>query len=118
MTESAITIVAASIPFMRLMMQDLTSRGGSRGPSYGNTGSYQLKDRPSAGRSIGTKTEIKAQANVYYKDTTHVKGDDQSDRSILRDTKDGENITQTREITIAYSESGDEISNDDRARKM
>ncbi|KAJ8113021.1 hypothetical protein OPT61_g4754 [Boeremia exigua] len=114
MTESAITIVAASIPFMRLMMQDLTSRGGSRGRSYGNTGSYQLKDRPSAGHSIGTKTEIKAQPAAYYKDTTRVKSDDQSDRSILRDAKDAENITQTREVTIAYSESGDDASNDDR----
>lgn len=118
MTESAITIVAASIPFMRLMMKDITSRGASRDQSYGNTGSYRLADRPGMGRNMGTKTAIKAQTNVYGKATSHVKSDDESDKSILRDAKDNGRITQTNEVTIAYSESGYDASNDDRVGKL
>lgn len=119
-TESAITIIAASIPFMRLMMQDLSTRGGSRsrGQSYGNAGSYQLADHPSSRRNMGTKTDIKAHHSTYGRDAVHTKGDDESDRSILRDTKDSGRITQVNEVTIAYSESGDEVSHDDRVSKL
>lgn len=100
------------------MMQDITSRGESRGRSYGKASSYQLADRSHVGRNTGTRTEIKAQASVYNRGMADVKGDDQSDTSILRDVKEDSNITQTREVTIAYSECGDDASNDGRVRKL
>ncbi|KAH6638434.1 hypothetical protein C7974DRAFT_391600 [Boeremia exigua] len=115
-TESAITIMAASIPFMRLMVQDFTSRGDSKGPSFGNTGSYRLEDTPRSGRRIGMRTDISAQKKGL--DTIALEGDDQSDRSILRDAKDCDRITTTREVTVAYSEHGDDSSADDRVARM
>lgn len=103
---------------MRVMMKDLSSRGGSRGQSYGNTGSYRLADRTGAERSMGTKTDVKARASTYGKDTIHVKSDDGSDKSILGDTKNSGRITQTNEVTIAYSESGDDASSEGRVGKL
>ncbi|KAJ4382570.1 hypothetical protein N0V86_001792 [Didymella sp. IMI 355093] len=85
---------------------------------HGNTGSYQLADHPGGGRNLGTKTDIKAHRSAYGKDTVHIKSDDESDRSILRDAKDNGRITQTNEVTITYSESGDDASHDDRVSKL
>lgn len=48
-TESAITIIAASIPFVRLMMKDNFTRGDSKSQSYGNKGPYPLANRPTLG---------------------------------------------------------------------
>lgn len=115
-TESAITIMAASIPFIRLMAKDISTRGDSRGQAYDNKVSYKLADRPSAQDRLGTKTEIKAHNRVFG--TSHIKGDDQSERSILGDANDNGRIMQTHEVTIAYSESGDDASNDDRHRTI
>ncbi|KAJ4986018.1 hypothetical protein SVAN01_08496 [Stagonosporopsis vannaccii] len=94
MTESAITIVAASIPFMGLMMQDIANI-------------------QSVGRNIGARINIKEQASIDSKDKTPVRGDDQSDKSMLGDGKDSSHITQTREITIANSGSNNDVSNDE-----
>ena len=119
-TESAITIIAASIPFMLRMMQDFSSRGGSRSrvQSYGNAGSIHLIDQPGGGRNLGTRTDVNAQPSIYGIDAVHIKDDDESDRSILRETNDNGRITQTHEVTIAYSESGDEVGHDDRVGKL
>ncbi|UPX11265.1 uncharacterized protein EKO05_0001879 [Ascochyta rabiei] len=123
-TESAITIIAASIPFIRLMMKDLSSRGASGGdPSAGNAAgsSYVLADQSGASggrRSVmGTKTDCKAHASVYGKEVGKLKGDDESDRSILREVREDGRITQTHEVTVAYSESGDDASHDERREK-
>lgn len=115
-TESAITIMAASIPFIRLMVKDISTRGGSRSQTYSNKASYQLADRPSLGNKMSTKTDIKAHMGAFGRDSTNIKSDDQSDRSILGDMNGHGRITQTKEITIAYSESGDDVSNDDRQK--
>ncbi|KAF3001844.1 hypothetical protein E8E13_004195 [Curvularia kusanoi] len=48
-TESAITIIAASIPFVRLMMKDISTRGDSKSQSTGNKGPYPLANRPTLG---------------------------------------------------------------------
>jgi hypothetical protein len=108
--------MAASIPFIRLMVKDISTRGDSRGQAYDNKVSYKLADRPSAQDRLGTKTEIKAHNRVFG--TSHIKGDDQSERSILGDANDNGRIMQTHEVTIAYSESGDDASNDDRHRTI
>ncbi|KAF9699560.1 hypothetical protein EKO04_002643 [Ascochyta lentis] len=108
-TESAITIVAASIPFLRPMMKYISSRGGSRGPSNGYTESHKLDDRLGGSRSLGTKVNIEAQPA-----SNGIEGDDDSDKSILRETRDSGKITKTREVTVAYSESGDESTHDGR----
>lgn len=110
-TESAITIVAASIPFLRPMMKHISSRGGSRGASNGYTESHKLDDRLGGSRSLGTKANIEAQPV-----SNEGGADDDSDRSILREMRDCGKITKTREVTVEYSESGDDSSHDGRRR--
>lgn len=112
-TESAITIVAASIPFLRPMMKYISSRGESRAPSNGYTESHKLDGRLGGSRSLGTKANIEAQPASH-----EGCADDDSDRSILRETRDCGKITTTHEVTVEYSESGDDLSRDDRRRTI
>ena len=109
-TESAIPIVAASIPFLQPMMKYISSRGGSRGPSNGYTESHKLDGRLGGSRSLGTKANVEAQPV-----SNEPGGDDDSDKSILRETRDSGKITKTHEVTVEYSESADDSSQDGRA---
>lgn len=113
MAESTITIVAASIPFLRPMMVYISSRGNSRGPSNGYTESHKLDARLGGSRSLGTKANIQAQPAA-----NEAGADDGSDKSILRETRDCGKITKTREVTVEYSESGDDSIHEDRRRTI
>lgn len=104
--ESAITIVAVSVPFLWPMTKHISSRGGSQEPSNDYTESYKLDGRLGGSRSLGTKVNIEAQPA-----STRVGADDDSDRSILREARASGKITKTREVTVEYSESGDDSSN-------
>lgn len=110
-TESAITIVAASVPFLRPMVKYISSRG-TRGRSNGYTESHKLDSRLGGNRSLGNQANIEAQPT-----SNGVGGDDASDRSILRETRDSGKITKTREVTVEYSGSGEEFSHDGHERR-
>lgn len=91
-------------------MKYISSRGGSRGPSNGYTESHKLDGRLGGSRSLGTKANVEAQPV-----SNEPGGDDDSDKSILRETRDSGKITKTREVTVEYSESADDSSQDGRA---
>lgn len=108
LAESAITIVAASIPFLRMLVREVSSGYASRGKYTGN--SYQLQHQ-SHGPSSGTRSKVKADPGIY--ETEIGRNDDTgSDKSILgdKDAQTAGQIVQTQEVRVEYGDSSDEAS--------
>ncbi|KAH7121084.1 hypothetical protein B0J11DRAFT_56634 [Dendryphion nanum] len=109
LAESAITIMAASIPFMRLLIREVSSRSGSNGRSNkkSSANTYQLQDR-SHHSNLGNKT--KAETDIYHKQLAG-KDDEGSDKSILGEARGYQGkIMQTSEVRIEYGDGGDDFS--------
>ncbi|KAK2766965.1 hypothetical protein FQN54_006281 [Arachnomyces sp. PD_36] len=95
-SETAVTIVAASIPSLRKLFQSL--RSSDRSGSYKYSGSYPLSS--SKGHSVLSK----GNNNVSVIRDEH-KHDDRSDKSILGGASwSGSNIKQTNEILVSYED--------------
>ncbi|KAF2476833.1 uncharacterized protein BDR25DRAFT_208769 [Lindgomyces ingoldianus] len=96
--EATMTIVGASIPFLRVLVKEVSS-------THGN--SYNLKN-VSSGKGTGNMTRTGRPRDIQTYKRHH---DDQSDRSILGEeqSKDGV-IIRSNEVTVAYHERGDEES--------
>jgi hypothetical protein len=97
-TEISTTIVAASIPVLRTLVKDLSTRGGS-GPSGGyirSTGADYSRRRTKNGTHV-TVTDRDAQA---HKTRMAVTTDEASDKSILYAGR----IVKTEEVTVDYND--------------
>ncbi|KAF2132990.1 hypothetical protein P153DRAFT_333811 [Dothidotthia symphoricarpi CBS 119687] len=101
LAESSITIIAASLPFLRLILKDMSSYSGSQ--------SLKLSIRlPSQGDNA---TGIRSQQKPHKSHAVHpedVRDDEASDRSILAETR-GEfgKIMRSREVRIEYNDEED-----------
>ncbi|KAF2679290.1 hypothetical protein K458DRAFT_314560 [Lentithecium fluviatile CBS 122367] len=94
--ESTTTIVSASIPFLRVLVNEVAS-------THGN--SYNLKNI-SGGRGTGNLSRTGRPRDTGTYKRQH---DDRSDRSILGEEQKREGaIVQTNEVTVAYHERDDE----------
>ncbi|KZF19790.1 hypothetical protein L228DRAFT_271109 [Xylona heveae TC161] len=98
--ETGATLVAASIPSLRILFIRIRStRGGSGGQGYSD--SYKLSENTKSTNSKrnpfshGYRTSHSAAAE-------RTKRDDQSDKSILGAAADDPQIKQTHEVTISY----------------
>ncbi|KAF2014033.1 hypothetical protein BU24DRAFT_452802 [Aaosphaeria arxii CBS 175.79] len=115
LAESSITIVAASIPFLRLLVREVQSKSGSSAKKSGAT-SYHLHDRSKG--TLGTRSNIKAQGHVYEHELGK-KDDDGSDKSILGESRGNQGqILQTQEIRVEYGESTDDNSMNGKSSKF
>lgn len=95
-TETAVTIIAASIPSLRKLFQSLRSSGKSN--SYKYSGSYPL-------HSSKGHTMLSKGGNTSSAVREEHKLDDRSDKSILGGSSwTGSNIKQTNEITVSYED--------------
>ncbi|KAF2453484.1 hypothetical protein BDY21DRAFT_126629 [Lineolata rhizophorae] len=108
--ETAITIIAASIPFLRLLIKAATS--SLTNSPYGRSGSYNLQ-RLSVRRD-GTTSSRTATVQCGIAEPVSKKQDDRSDRSdksilgVLNPTKT--DIVHVQEVKIEYHDREDEES--------
>jgi hypothetical protein len=92
-SESAVIIIAASIPFLRLAVKEVSQKSSTKTRSQ----AYNL-DRFCAYRSGISAAQTR---RVVVVEATPIRPDDHSDGSILGDTKaKGSGIVRTDEITI------------------
>jgi hypothetical protein len=89
--EPNATIVAASIPVLRVLFRDVKKRYGSKGP----LGNGYLRSDGGSKFHNGTSGHV---AEV----SSAVKGDNDSETSILPSGGEGAGIRQTRQVTVEY----------------
>ncbi|KAF2865260.1 hypothetical protein BDV95DRAFT_507702 [Massariosphaeria phaeospora] len=115
LAESSIIIVAASVPFLRLLAKEVSSRSGSgsrsRSRSQGIRNTFRLTNRSKSGGVISSAGRVKTQIEAYG---DKPKDDEGSDKSILGEARaDKGKIMQTNEVRIEFGESGDDVSHHD-----
>jgi hypothetical protein len=107
--ETAVTIISASIPFLRVLIKGGSSYGPESGSAY-TGGTHQLKSMSTSkvqrstfrGRDTNSTLQVKRQ-------------DDRSDRSILSPSdSDVDGIVWTNEITVTYHEGGEQVDDDQK----
>ncbi|KAF2175453.1 hypothetical protein K469DRAFT_680029 [Zopfia rhizophila CBS 207.26] len=101
LSESAITIVAASIPFLRVLVREASSKGGS--------GPYHHSDTTQSAQTNRTNSlSCKSRPNGYG-NPERKNGYEGSDKSILGEPEEYLGaIVKTNEVRIEYAEGSDE----------
>lgn len=98
--ESSITIIAASIPILRVLIRDVRTTMRSNRSGNGTSGAKSSqKDSRSGLRSTVTITGARRGPRVPDKDGNFVRMDDESDKSILSPVS---GITKTDEYAVEY----------------
>lgn len=104
-SESSITVVACSLPFLRLILLEAGTRASRRGPS---DGSFRLTDRSKSMHTVTTQRQWPGQHRSGYMADVDMKDYESDEKSILAETKDGAGrIMQTQEVRIEYTERGE-----------
>jgi hypothetical protein len=107
-SETSVTIIAASIPYLRLIAKEVSQRSKR---STSNT--YGLD-------YLGThKSGVVGRTSRHIVVEARGRQDDQSDRSILGEVKNKQSgILQTNEINIEYYDGDAESRDDTRKREF
>jgi len=100
-SESAVTISAASIPFLRLMIKEVSNAGRYYAEDYGLG--------PISGRNVVIESDRTRKSSRRNDD----RRSDRSDRSIFGDGIPGNGIMQTDEVVIEY-EGADKMQEESR----
>jgi hypothetical protein len=101
--ETGVTIISASIPFLRMLIKGNSSYGAEGTGAY-TVGTHRLKS------ITATKNRRSIMPGRDTSSTLQVKRtDDRSDRSILSPSdSDVDGIVWTNEITVTYQEGGND----------
>lgn len=108
-SELSIVILASSIPFLRLFWKEVraktSSRSRSKSAGYGNGGgTYKMNTYAKMGSGPASTSQSGNHTQVRAKQIADKSADDDSDRSILAQSKYVNHIMRTDEIRVETSD--------------